>query len=179
MYVTDNDARKAGGIITTPDMKSVIVVMNRHSAWKGENKWGLPKGHPREGEPPSQCAQREVLEETGLSFTPDRFKRHIYLNGNYYYIIVLRAPFNRFKTNDTKEISEVKWMKISELRESNFNSDIKRFLKIFPNDRVEFTRPPRLSNHTPERPHTRNWCRGYQHPTNHPNVNNIRQLGCT
>ena len=144
MYHKTDDSKKAGGIIVSPDGESVIVVMNRHSAWKKEYKWGLPKGHPRTVESPASSAQREVFEETGLHFPLHRFKRHIYLNGNYYYIIVLKTPFREFKTNDAKEISEVRWMKISELRESNYNSDIKRFLKVFPNNKVEFSRSRRL-----------------------------------
>lgn len=140
MSTNDIEPNKCGGIITTPDLESVIVVMNRHSAWKGENKWGLPKGHARQGETPPECAQREILEETGLYFPTNRFKRFIHLNGNYYYLIVLKEPYQKFKTNDEKEISEVRWMPIEELRNYNYNSDIKRFLKVFPFNRVEFGR---------------------------------------
>jgi ADP-ribose pyrophosphatase YjhB (NUDIX family) len=36
-------------------------------ATDGGNRWGLPKGHVRRGEPAEAAAVREVAEETGLS----------------------------------------------------------------------------------------------------------------
>ena len=160
----EGDVRKCGGIITNPELDSVIVVMNRHSAWKGENKWGLPKGHARPGETPPECAQREIQEETGLYFSTQRFRRHIYLNGNHYYLIILKTPYNNFQTNDEKEISDVRWMPISELRNLNYNSDIKRFLKIFPNNRIDFTRCHRnMTNGTNQSSYN---IRSTHHPSN-------------
>jgi 8-oxo-dGTP diphosphatase len=39
----------------------------------GEGTWSTPGGHLNFGEDPSDCARREVAEETGLSVTHVRF----------------------------------------------------------------------------------------------------------
>lgn len=48
----------AGGVVTTPDNKTLMIYRR--------GKWDLPKGKLDAGETISECAVREVREETGL-----------------------------------------------------------------------------------------------------------------
>lgn len=54
----------------------------------------LPGGHLEKFEKPEQCASRELLEETGLNFSVDKFIVLDILNvieelANYHYICIL------------------------------------------------------------------------------------------
>src|SRR5262245_9463451 len=50
----------AGGVVMNTQ-KEVVVVNQRHDSWS------LPKGHVDEGETPQQTAEREIMEETGIT----------------------------------------------------------------------------------------------------------------
>jgi len=60
------------------DVRCSAVVFHRdavllvHRARNGAGDWVLPGGSPSPGESMAACAQREVLEETGLPVTPGR-----------------------------------------------------------------------------------------------------------
>lgn len=56
-----------GGVVTDSEGR-VAVIATRNL--KGEQVWGLPKGHPRPGEALLEAAIREVEEETGLEVRP-------------------------------------------------------------------------------------------------------------
>lgn len=50
--------KAAGGVVTNEDGEALLIYRNQH--------WDLPKGMMEPGETPSQCAIREVAEETGI-----------------------------------------------------------------------------------------------------------------
>ncbi|MCL5036905.1 MAG: reverse transcriptase-like protein [Chloroflexi bacterium] len=52
----------AGGVVYKKDGKKIKVCL---VSKKEGRVWALPKGRLREGETPEQCAEREILEETG------------------------------------------------------------------------------------------------------------------
>lgn len=54
----------AGGIVTDGQGRLVVIAS---PSFKGDLRFGLPKGHPRDDESPAQAALREVREETGLT----------------------------------------------------------------------------------------------------------------
>jgi 8-oxo-dGTP pyrophosphatase MutT (NUDIX family) len=55
-----------GGVVLSPDGR---VLLREPRGHYGGYVWTFPKGGPEPGESPEQAAQREVLEETGVSAT--------------------------------------------------------------------------------------------------------------
>lgn len=49
------------------------ILMVRHVEDDGREYWTLPGGGIEKGETPAEAAEREVLEETGLRLTAERF----------------------------------------------------------------------------------------------------------
>ena len=78
--------QRSGGIILSKNLDKIILVLNRESVINGDPKWGLPKGHIKFNESYSDCAIREIEEETGLKLK---------INNNTYSI----------KINDDTEIT--------------------------------------------------------------------------
>ena len=110
-----------GTIIVSPGDK-ILVVKGRKSG-----KWSFPKGHSYLEETELECAIRETYEETGLQLS-EYFQRTLYLStGNYFLYSYDSEPF--CTTKDSKEIQEIKWASIQELRSMNVNIDINTFLR--------------------------------------------------
>jgi 8-oxo-dGTP diphosphatase len=80
------------GVIVVKDNK---VLLGKRKAAHGEGTWSFPGGHLEFGETPEECAQRETMEETGISiknikkavFTNDIFKE----TGKHYVTLFLTA----------------------------------------------------------------------------------------
>ena len=125
-----NIIRKAGGIIFNKDLNKVILVLNRLSYQKGENKWGLPKGHIEKNEKINMCAMREIKEETGLNFKLLSYHRCIKINNSYYFIIVLNTNKEIcLNPIDNNEIIFTKWFDIKEIEHINKNYDTRLVFK--------------------------------------------------
>jgi len=131
---------RAGGIIFDKTNKFIVLVLNKDSFLKNENKWGLPKGHLNECErnKPHIGAQREIWEETGIYFpiTEDTFSICVF--DTLYYVLVLDKYHNPlFETNDSCEIVKVIWFPIDNLKNLNVNRTLAKIIKkwksIFPN----------------------------------------------
>ena len=106
--------------------KYVVTVLNREILNSGIKKWGLPKGHIKSHESISDCASREIYEETGLMIKFDDESPKIKLNDTFYYIKLI--PYNScFHIKDTREIAGIKMMPISELPQINANRGLKKF----------------------------------------------------
>jgi 8-oxo-dGTP pyrophosphatase MutT (NUDIX family) len=115
---------KCGGIIVDSNQRRLLVVLNRQSHLKGENKWGLPKGHKHIDEDDVTCAKREIYEETGLSLQPRKFYRRIKIHMNTYFVINLKHHYNVLESLDSKEICKVAWKTPAELRMETLNRDL-------------------------------------------------------
>ena len=124
-------AEKCGGIIMDSTYTRILCVLNRQSHAKGEEKWGLPKGHRNLGEALIPCAQREIQEETGLYFERSEFTQSHTLYTNLYYILHLTEARETFQPTDSKEICKVEWKTLSELAQLNTNRDLKQFIRLF------------------------------------------------
>lgn len=123
--------RRCGGIIYNSSNDKVLIVLNRESYEKGENKWGFPKGHRNYNERIVDCAQREIKEETGLTIPKCLFKRKVCLNNTLYYIINLKQDYKEFDIIDKKEIVKVEWSSPHELMGLCYNRDIRQFLRKY------------------------------------------------
>ena len=107
----------AGGIVIDKNGKLLVV--------KGTSKWSLPKGHLELGEKYHECAMREIEEEVGLKVKLEASDRYLDVKKCVYYIIVLNqdGPEN-LKTNDPKEISDIKWLSIQEIKYLDCNRQL-------------------------------------------------------
>jgi len=124
---------RCGGIILNQELNSIIIVLNRQSMEKGENKWGLPKGHIKPGEPYYKCAEREIKEETGLIINIDKSKLRIKINDTFYYVIIIDDyKYTKFSPNDQNEIAKVNWESIKNIKNLNINRGLKKLLNIIP-----------------------------------------------
>lgn len=62
---TSNDQPKVGvGVIVKKDGK---ILLGKRINAHGHETWNFPGGHLEMGETPEECAQREVIEEAGIS----------------------------------------------------------------------------------------------------------------
>jgi len=122
--------KKAGGIIFNRNLDKVILVLNKQSYNKGENKWGLPKGHLEKEEKLCKCAMREIHEETGLEITILPQHRCIKINNSYYYIIILNTN-KEIDLNplDNEEIIYSRWTDLRKIPELNQNYDTRSVFK--------------------------------------------------
>jgi len=73
--------RKAGVFIYDPKSEKVLLIQSRG------NLWGCPKGTLKPNEKETDCAIREVREETGLEISDSNFTRFVYVrNAVYFYM---------------------------------------------------------------------------------------------
>jgi ADP-ribose pyrophosphatase YjhB (NUDIX family) len=120
---------KCGALVFNNNLNEIILVQNNYSLMKGEDKWGLPKGHREGYETYATCAKRELYEETGIieNIRDDMFKLRI--NNTYYFPTILDKNNVKLNPIDKNEIAQAKWIKLSELKNFNVNRETKIFIK--------------------------------------------------
>lgn len=111
------------GVLIIDDNK--ILLGQRKNA-HGQGSWAPPGGHLEGGESWEGCAQREVLEETGLllddicflSVTNDIFLE----NNNHYVTIFMRALYKggEIKNLEPEKCEEWQWFSFDELPSNLF-----------------------------------------------------------
>ena len=104
-----------------------MLVQNNYSFNKGEDKWGLPKGHREGNETYATCAKREVREETGLFLKVKDNMPKIKINNTFYFIIVTNKK-NLYPI-DTKEVRKACWVKLEYIPDINVNRETQIFYK--------------------------------------------------
>lgn len=105
-----------GGIVLDNSKEYVLLVQ----AFWPKTTWGFPKGKVNEGEPPHECAIREVLEETGLDIRPylkedEYIERQVHGQMARLYIICGVPMDIEFKPKTRNEIKDMQWFKVSNL----------------------------------------------------------------
>lgn len=126
-YITDTHTRigiqRAGAIIYNNEMNAILLVKG-----KEHKKWGFPKGQQNDNESCFECAVRETLEETNINIKQYTCYGLIYLKNTWYYIIKL-DKYQRIspRINDVNEISDICFMKLSQLNYYNCNSSLNEF----------------------------------------------------
>ncbi|KAJ1943886.1 mRNA-decapping enzyme subunit 2 [Kickxella alabastrina] len=105
-----------GAIILNPELDKVLLV----KGWSSRSSWGFPRGKINKDEPEWQCAQREVIEETGFDILPFLVeKQRIELmqadQKISLYIITGIPEETEFLPMVRKEISQILWHNIADL----------------------------------------------------------------
>lgn len=102
----------------TPDKSTLKACFICHTHGK---HWGFPKGHPEDKEGPQEAAERELVEETGLSvvsFLPKVFVETYSFNDNEipvkkevaYFLAEVKGEVHA----DPEEISDYQWLSFHE-----------------------------------------------------------------
>ncbi|KAJ1718123.1 mRNA-decapping enzyme subunit 2, partial [Coemansia biformis] len=105
-----------GAIIMNRMLDRAILV----KGWSSRSSWGFPRGKINKDEPEWQCAQREVIEETGFDILPylvedERIELAQSDHKVVLYIITGVDEDTRFEPTVRKEISQIQWHNISDL----------------------------------------------------------------
>lgn len=105
--------------------------------WLGGTSWGLPGGGAKRGEPIAVSAQRELLEEVGLSIAVDQLRPL----GDYMhkkaglrfraYFFVLELDRKPELDRRRREVAEMAWFDRRTLKSLPVNADTDHALKTF------------------------------------------------
>jgi len=122
-----------GAIILNTYMDKVLLVQG---FW-AKASWGFPKGKVNEDEPPSQCAVREVMEETGFDIS-EYLEEDEWLEMNIndhtvrLYLIPGVSESTQFQTTTRCEIKDIRWFDINSLPISKTDQTCKAKLGLAP-----------------------------------------------
>lgn len=112
-----NKSRCYGGIIKCSSTGKYLLV-------KGfTGKWSFPKGHREKNESPTDCAKREIYEETGIVIDEFKDKKATFVSIYYYFNVnfdeeVPTCPI------DTNEVKDIKWFLPQETELIEKNKDV-------------------------------------------------------
>lgn len=131
-------APKAGvGAVVFHENK-VLLVKRASPPCQGE--WAIPGGKIKLGETLQAAAEREILEETGLTIKAGKPIYHFELidkdsrgSVNFHYIIIdLAAEYVTGKIKASSDASAAAWFGRSELSSLNLNQTTKQILDDYP-----------------------------------------------
>ncbi|KAJ3011576.1 UNVERIFIED_CONTAM: mRNA-decapping enzyme subunit 2 [Siphonaria sp. JEL0065] len=105
-----------GAIILNEKLDKVLLVRG----WKSKSGWGFPKGKINKEEPETECAVREVYEETGFDIRSrlqpnDHVERTMKEQRIRLYIIRGVPEDTVFLTQTRKEIGDIRWFPLKDL----------------------------------------------------------------
>jgi len=126
---------KACGAVVERDGKILLVFQNN-------GFWGFPKGHVEANETEGETAVREVFEETGLWVEIDETARYEFsyyikdqnVNKTVVLFTAVVVDDSKFKKQDA-EISELRWVEISEVESLLTFDDWKNVWRKIKHDR--------------------------------------------
>jgi 8-oxo-dGTP pyrophosphatase MutT (NUDIX family) len=133
------ECAKAGCVIFDLEKNHIVVVKNRMSFEKNENKYGLPKGSFDASKDKSshEAAAREVYEETGLNVYISENCKFIKIFDIIYYIILLdKRKHPIFSPTDNVEILGAEWMHVKDLKQLNLNRSLSKLVRVWYNTPV-------------------------------------------
>jgi 8-oxo-dGTP pyrophosphatase MutT (NUDIX family) len=126
----EKEVTKRGGIIFVSRQYGIIKLLVVKG--NGSGIYSFPKGKQNDNETLETCAIREVCEETGIMINEDELidKKKCKIGKNTYFILeVDEDQYQTFEIYDTREVCEVSWKTIDELKEINCNKDIRNVLQ--------------------------------------------------
>ncbi|ORX73682.1 DCP2-domain-containing protein, partial [Linderina pennispora] len=101
-----------GAIILNEALDKVLLV----KGWSSRSSWGFPRGKINKDEPEWQCAQREVIEETGFDILPHLRIEITQADQKILLYIITGIPEDtEFIPTTRKEISQIQWHNITDL----------------------------------------------------------------
>jgi len=112
--------KKAGVFIYDPKEDRVLLVQSRGQLW------GPPKGTLELGEDSTQCAVREVKEETGITVIPSSFTRATKIKNRavYFYLEMDSCPVEIQKDLDDNDANGITWIKLDCLKQCIYDGHI-------------------------------------------------------
>lgn len=123
-----------GAIVLNEDLSKVLLVQ---SYW-AKSSWGFPKGKINEDEEPSNCAVREVLEETGFDIS-NLIDKNEYIESVIndqlvrLYIISGVHKGTKFQPKTRNEIKSVEWFDLENLPNNKKDMTPKVKMGVGPN----------------------------------------------
>jgi ADP-ribose pyrophosphatase len=117
--------------------KNNRVLLVRRGQPPSQDLWAIPGGRVKLGETLQKAAEREILEETGITiqagepvYTFDYIERDGSTHPRFHYVIIdLVADYVRGKTRAGDDAAEVRWVAAEELASLNVSSKTLRLLK--------------------------------------------------
>lgn len=100
--------KKSGVFICDPITNKVLIVQSRG------HLWGPPKGTMEENETDSECAVREVMEETGLDISKESLTTSfaVYNKATYFYLEMKECDVFVQEKDPKNDANGIGWIKI-------------------------------------------------------------------
>jgi ADP-ribose pyrophosphatase len=126
--------RVAVGAIVFKDNKVLLVRRGKPPA---KNSWAIPGGSIKIGETLQRAAEREILEETGITiqaldpiFTFDYIERDESGCARFHYVIIdLTAEYVGGEPRAGDDAAEVRWLSSKEIMTLSVNSKTRELLR--------------------------------------------------
>jgi 8-oxo-dGTP pyrophosphatase MutT (NUDIX family) len=105
--------KKAGALIYDEKRNKVLLVQSRC------NFWGIPKGSVKDSETSTQCAIREVNEETSVILVPEDLTMSVTIRDSATYFFVLKSECNVSIKDDIidNDVNALGWIRLECLKE--------------------------------------------------------------
>lgn len=110
--------------MVSPDTSKILVVVNRGTMGPDNLKFGLPKGHVEKKEQISQCAMRELREETGLVARVFRKDVKVVVSETTYYLVKAHACIPP-TPHDCTEIGDSRWVTWDDIMSTDCNRGLR------------------------------------------------------
>ncbi|CAH9089403.1 unnamed protein product [Cuscuta europaea] len=123
------------GAFVINDEGEILVVQEKYGKFGGTGLWKMPTGVVKEGEDISDCAVREVKEETGIDaefveFLAFRQNHKLLFSKSDLFFVCKLKPLSSTITKQDTEITDAKWMKIEEYMEQPFVKESESFSSV-------------------------------------------------